>query len=70
MAISALPATMVLTGKLPNTSRIVIIGRRDYDSGYRRAAARDWVEKFTRLPFKEDSFCSLQKTVLLSNEFF
>ena len=53
-----LPAlyTMVLTGKLPNASRIVIIGRRDYDSGSYRRAARDWVEKFTRLPFKEDSF--------------
>ena len=29
---------------------------RDYDSGSYRRAARDWVEKFTRLPFKEDSF--------------
>ena len=53
-----LPAlyTMDITGKLPEDSRITIIGRRDYDSSHYRQIARDWVEKFTRLPFKEDSF--------------
>lgn len=53
-----LPAlyTMDIAGKLPKDSRIVIIGRRDYDSGSYRQAARDWVEKNTRLPFNEQSF--------------
>ena len=50
-----LPAlyTMDITGKLPEDSRITIIGRRDYDSSHYRQIARDWVEKFTRLSFEE-----------------
>ena len=53
-----LPAlyTMDLSGKLTEASRIIIIGRRDYDSAGYRQLARDWVEKFTRLPFAEESF--------------
>lgn len=53
-----LPAlyTMDLTGKLPAGSRIVIIGRRDYDDTSYRQAAHDWVEKYTRLSFQEESF--------------
>ena len=39
-----LPAlyTMDITGKLPEDSRITIIGRRDYDSSHYRQIARDW----------------------------
>lgn len=53
-----LPAlyTMDIAGKLPADSRIVIIGRREYDSAAYRQMARDWVEKYTRLPFEEESF--------------
>ncbi|MCD7906701.1 MAG: glucose-6-phosphate dehydrogenase, partial [Clostridium sp.] len=53
-----LPAlyTMHVSGKLPESGRILIIGRRDYDSGAYRRAAREWVEKFTRLPFKDGDF--------------
>ena len=53
-----LPAlyTMNAAGKLPQDSRIVIIGRRDYDSEAYRTIARDWVKKFTRLPYTEEGF--------------
>ena len=53
-----LPAlyTMDITGKLPEDSRITIIGRRDYDSSHYRQIARDWVEKFTRLSIEEKAF--------------
>ena len=59
-----LPAlyTMDITGKLPQDSRITIIGRRDYDSSRYRQIARDWVEKFTRLSFEEHTFgCFAEK---------
>lgn len=53
-----LPAlyTMFLTKKLPDNSRIVIIGRRDYDSNSYRALAEEWVKKFTRLPYTKEDF--------------
>lgn len=53
-----LPAlyTMHVAGKLPENSRILIIGRRDYDSAAYRETARNWVEKFTRLPFRPADF--------------
>ena len=53
-----LPAlyTMDITGKLPGNSRIVIIGRRDFDNASYRQAAREWVEKNSRLPFEEKSY--------------
>lgn len=53
-----LPAlyTMFNTGKLPENSRIVIIGRRDYDSGSYRALANDWIKKFSRLPYSAETF--------------
>ena len=53
-----LPAlyTMDLTGKLPGNSRIVIIGRRDFDNDSYRQAAREWVEKNSRLPFQAESY--------------
>lgn len=53
-----LPAlyTMHVAGKLPESGRILIIGRRDYDSAAYRETARSWVEKFTRLPFTPADF--------------
>ncbi|MBS6956018.1 MAG: glucose-6-phosphate dehydrogenase [Enterocloster asparagiformis] len=60
-----LPAlyTMHVAGKLPESGRILIIGRRDYDSGAYRRAAREWVEKFTRLPFKDGDFQVFAKKI-------
>lgn len=60
-----LPAlyTMYNTGKLPQSSRIVIIGRRDYDSSSYRASANEWVKKFSRLPYSEDTFASFSERV-------
>lgn len=37
-------------------ARIVVVGRRDYTSQSYREAARDWVEKFARLRFKEETY--------------
>lgn len=53
-----LPAlyTMSISGKLPENSRIVIIGRRSYDSASYRELAEDWVKKFTRLPFTDENY--------------
>lgn len=53
-----LPAlyTMDRTGKLPARSKILIIGRRDYDSQSYAALARDWIRKFSRLPYAEELF--------------
>ena len=53
-----LPAlyNMSVSGKLPESSRIVIVGRRDYGNDSYREKAREWVEKFARLPYREDSF--------------
>lgn len=66
-----LPAlyTMDITGKLPEDSRITIIGRRDYDSSHYRQIARDWVEKFTRLSFEEKAFNRFLKNRLLPDGF-
>lgn len=36
--------------------RIVIIGRRDYNSGTYRNIAKEWVEQFARLRFNEETY--------------
>lgn len=53
-----LPAlyNMELAGRLKEHTRIVIIGRRDYDDGKYREMAREWVEKFARLPYQTEDF--------------
>ena len=58
-----LPAlyTMYLTKKLPKDRRIVIIGRRDYDSDSYRLLAEEWVDKFTRLPYTKEDFSKFSK---------
>ena len=60
-----LPAlyTMFLTKKLSKDSRIVIIGRRDYDSLSYRNLAEDWVKKFTRLPYTEQDFFAFAQLI-------
>lgn len=67
-----LPAlyTMEQTGKLPEDSRIVIIGRRDYDSESYRELARKWVEPAARLHFDEEEFsCFREKIVYYRMDF-
>ena len=51
-----LPAlyTMSRTRKLPVHSKILIIGRRDYDTAAYISQARDWIRKFSRLPYSEE----------------
>ena len=53
-----LPAlyNMSLSGQLSPDDRVLIIGRRDYTDQVYQALARDWVEKFARLPFTEEDF--------------
>lgn len=53
-----LPAlyTMSVSGKLPESSIITIIGRRDYQEASYRDKAKEWVQRFARLPYKDDSF--------------
>lgn len=53
-----LPAlyTMNRTGKLPPHSKILIIGRRDYDTQSYTVLARDWIRRFSRLPYAEELF--------------
>lgn len=60
-----LPAlyTMFLTKKLPDNSRIVIIGRRDYDNTSYRTLAEEWVQKFTRLPYTKEDFSKFSKLI-------
>lgn len=60
-----LPAlyTMYVSDKLPENSRLVIIGRRSYDSASYRGLAKDWVKKFTRLPFTEVKFEAFSRKI-------
>lgn len=60
-----LPAlyAMYLTQKLPQGSRIVIIGRREYDSAAYRSLAKDWIRQFTHLPFEEKDFAEFAEHI-------
>lgn len=53
-----LPAlyNMKLTGRLPEKTRILIIGRRDYDDQAYRDLGRKWVEQFSRLPYRLEDY--------------
>lgn len=53
-----LPAlyNMELAGRLPKKTRIVIIGRRDYDDQAYRELGRRWVEQFSRLPYSTEDY--------------
>lgn len=61
-----LPAfyNMEVTQKEEVCTRIVIVGRRDYTSESYRELARDWVEKFARLDFKEEVYERLAERIL------
>lgn len=45
-----------ITGAESVEYRILIIGRRDYTDDAYREIARDWVKKFSRLPYRDDAF--------------
>lgn len=53
-----LPALYNLSAaqKLPEDFRIVAVGRRAYTAEEYAARARDWVQKFSRLPFTAEDF--------------
>lgn len=53
-----LPAlyNMNLTGKLPENIQIIIIGRREYTTASYHEIARQWVQKFSRLPYQDVDF--------------
>lgn len=61
-----LPAlyNMEMTGSNPFDTQIVIIGRRDYTSTAYRELARDWVEKFARLHFREDVYQRMAERIV------
>ncbi|WP_343249480.1 glucose-6-phosphate dehydrogenase [Diplocloster hominis] len=52
-----LPAlyNMSASGKLP-AERMIIIGRRDYNTQTYCEAAREWVRRFSRIVFREEAF--------------
>ncbi|WP_125141073.1 glucose-6-phosphate dehydrogenase [Clostridium transplantifaecale] len=45
-------------------SRVVVIGRRDYTSETYRDMAKEWVEKFARLRFKEETYQKLAENII------
>lgn len=45
-------------------TRIVVIGRREYTSSMYREKARDWVEKFARLHYKEEVYQKLAERIV------
>ena len=45
-------------------SRVVVIGRRDYTSESYRDMAKEWVEKFARLRFKEETYQKLAENIV------
>lgn len=44
--------------------RVVIIGRRDYSSETYRAAAREWVKRFARFRFREETYQKLAEKII------
>ena len=47
----------------PGNHRVLIIGRRDYDSAKYREIARGWVQKFARLPYREETFSAFAEQI-------
>ncbi len=45
-------------------ARVVIIGRRDYTNEVYRDLARDWVERFSRLHFEEETYQKLARRIV------
>lgn len=60
-----LPAlyNMCVSGRLGGEDRIVIIGRRSYRDDDYRTIARDWVSKFSRLPYTEEDFAGFASRI-------
>lgn len=55
---------MQAAGKEELCTRVVVVGRRDYTSQEYRVLARDWVEKFARLHYKEEIYQKLAERIL------
>lgn len=53
-----LPAlyNMHVSGKLEESDRVIIIGRRSYGAKRYVTEAREWVKKFSRLPYRKPDF--------------
>lgn len=50
-------------GNFPENHRVLIIGRRAYDSEKYREIAREWVKKFARLPYQTEQFTLFSKQI-------
>lgn len=59
------PALYIMrrTGKLAPDARVVIIGRRDYTDDAYRLLARDWVRRFSRLPYTEADWDAFSQSI-------
>ncbi len=55
---------MEAVGSEESPGQIVIIGRRDYTSESYRELAREWVEKFARLRYKEEIYNNLAERMM------
>ncbi|MDO4275810.1 MAG: glucose-6-phosphate dehydrogenase [Eubacteriales bacterium] len=61
-----LPAlyNLEMTGTQEFCTQVVVIGRRDYTSEEYRELAREWVEKFARLHYKEETYQKLSQRII------
>lgn len=53
----------MLSGTAPEGQNIIIIGRRDYTDESYCARAKEWVKKFARLPYRDDTFETFAKSI-------
>ncbi len=52
-----------LSGTAPEGQNIIIIGRRDYTDETYRERAREWVRKFARLPYRDETFDTFAESI-------
>ncbi len=53
----------MLSGSAPDGQDIIIIGRRAYTDAEYREKAREWVKKFARLPYREETFETFAQSI-------
>lgn len=53
----------MLSGFAPEGQNIIIIGRRDYTDETYRERAREWVRKFARLPYRDETFDTFAESI-------
>ncbi len=53
----------MLSGSAPDGQDIIIIGRRAYTDAEYREKAREWVKKFARLPYREETFEAFAQSI-------